>query len=148
MIRHARPTDAAAIHMLIKRAIQGTTPSDSSWLTDRMATETSLILIDLEDDQVVGAIVGQIILDEAEIHDVVIDRRFRQSGRATNLVQFFETDAMGRGATRFFLEVRADNLPARSLYEKLGYAVTTRRMNYYPDGEDALMMAKQQKQNT
>jgi len=147
MIRHAEPNDSTAIHRLIQHAIQGTSPTHSSWLTDRMASTTSLILVDVETDQVVGAIVGQIVLDEAEIHDVVIHDSFRQTGRATNLVQSFEKKAIDRGAGRFFLEVRADNTPARCLYEKAGYTITTRRTDYYPDGEDALMMTKTRKAN-
>jgi len=36
--------------------------------------------------------------------------------------------------------VRAGNLPARRLYEKLGYEVAGVRKRYYRDGEDGLIM--------
>ena len=40
-----------------------------------------------------------------------------------------------------FLEVRADNPAAQSLYERAGFSVITRRRGYYqPSGTDALVM--------
>jgi ribosomal protein S18 acetylase RimI-like enzyme len=48
--------------------------------------------------------------------------------------------AIQRGAVRSTLEVRAINLPAQHLYEKLGYEVVGRRRRYYRDGEDGLIM--------
>ena len=42
------------------------------------------------------------------------------------------------------LEVRASNVPAISLYEKLGFAEVGRRKNYYRNPrEDALIMRKE-----
>ena len=48
--------------------------------------------------------------------------------------------AMARGAATSTLEVRAGNLPAKRLYEKLGYEVAGVRKRYYRDGEDGLIM--------
>ena len=44
------------------------------------------------------------------------------------------------GAATSTLEVRAGNLPAKRLYEKLGYEVAGVRKRYYRDGEDGLIM--------
>jgi ribosomal-protein-alanine N-acetyltransferase len=47
----------------------------------------------------------------------------------------------GSGCTQFWLEVRASNSAARSLYEKLGFEVLGVRKNYYErPREDALVM--------
>ena len=48
--------------------------------------------------------------------------------------------AVAREAVSSTLEVRAGNLPAKRLYEKLGYEVTGVRKRYYRDGEDGLIM--------
>jgi ribosomal-protein-alanine N-acetyltransferase len=40
------------------------------------------------------------------------------------------------------LEVRVSNSPAQNLYKKLGFFELQRRKAYYPDGEDAIVMAK------
>ncbi len=39
-----------------------------------------------------------------------------------------------------FLEVSENNMPARRLYEKSGFAIISRRKKYYPDNSDALIM--------
>jgi len=44
--------------------------------------------------------------------------------------------------TECFLEVRVSNHPAVNLYEKLGFTNVNRKLGYYMDGEDALVMAK------
>ena len=46
------------------------------------------------------------------------------------------------------LEVRADNVPARALYERRGYDVLNLRRGYYQPGNvDALVMRKMLAQN-
>ena len=50
-------------------------------------------------------------------------------------------EARRRGATELFLEVRADNPVARTLYESLGFTeIGVRRGSYQPDGVDAIAM--------
>ena len=48
--------------------------------------------------------------------------------------------ADARQATRATLEVRASNVAAQRLYEKLGFEVAGLRRRYYRDGEDGLIM--------
>jgi ribosomal protein S18 acetylase RimI-like enzyme len=50
-------------------------------------------------------------------------------------------EAKSRGAREVFLEVRADNPVARSLYDSLGFEQIAVRARYYqPDGVDAHIM--------
>ena len=52
--------------------------------------------------------------------------------------------SLGEGATRCYLEVRASNVAARGLYEKLGFQLDGLRKNYYTTAagrEDALLMS-------
>jgi ribosomal-protein-alanine N-acetyltransferase len=46
-------------------------------------------------------------------------------------------------AKQAFLEVRVSNMPAISLYKKLGFKVTRTIHGYYSDGEDAYVMSKE-----
>ena len=46
----------------------------------------------------------------------------------------------GRRGPQFDAGVHAGNLPAKRLYEKLGYEVTGVRKRYYRDGKDGLIM--------
>ena len=50
-------------------------------------------------------------------------------------------EADRRGVTQVFLEVRADNPPARGLYASLGFEEIAVRPHYYqPDDVDAVVM--------
>lgn len=46
-------------------------------------------------------------------------------------------------AKECYLEVRESNLPAVTLYKKLGFEIARTIRNYYADGEDAYLMAKE-----
>ncbi len=41
------------------------------------------------------------------------------------------------------MEVSVKNIPARGLYEKLGFRKVGIRKRYYPDGSDAILMEKE-----
>ena len=81
-----------------------------------------------------------LLLDEAHIATVASHPDWRGCGLGQWLMLALLDAAMARGAASSTLEVRAGNLPARHLYEKLGYEVTGVRKRYYRDGEDGLIM--------
>ena len=81
-----------------------------------------------------------LLLDEAHIATVASHPAWRGCGLGQRLMLALLDAAMARGAASSTLEVRAGNLPARRLYEKLGYEVTGVRKRYYRDGEDGLIM--------
>jgi ribosomal protein S18 acetylase RimI-like enzyme len=57
------------------------------------------------------------------------------------LVEAVLIEARQRLVSSIFLEVRADNDPARGLYSSLGFREIDRRGGYYqPDGVDAIVM--------
>jgi ribosomal-protein-alanine N-acetyltransferase len=94
-----------------------------------------------EDEEICGFILTRAAADEAEIITIAVGPDHRQQGLASKLLE--EASAhMGRlGAARMFLEVAAQNLPARKLYEKYGFREVGRRKAYYDDGDDALVLA-------
>jgi len=55
------------------------------------------------------------------IHDVVVDARFRGRGIGRALFAEIEAIAAARGACKVTLEVLSGNAPARALYASLGY---------------------------
>jgi ribosomal-protein-alanine N-acetyltransferase len=78
---------------------------------------------------------------EMHILNLVTAPGFRRQGLARLLL----ADAIGRqrhrGLERVFLEVRTGNGPAIALYRSHGFDLIGLRKRYYPDGEDALVMA-------
>ena len=78
----------------------------------------------------------------ADLMTVVVAPRHRGSGLGGRLLDELERRAEDGGAEAMMLEVRADNTPARALYDRRGYAVLSTRRRYYPGGVDALVMRK------
>jgi ribosomal protein S18 acetylase RimI-like enzyme len=68
----------------------------------------------------------------------------RRRGIARRLVAALLDEAVRRGATEAFLEVRVDNHPARELYRSEGFAEIGVRQGYYDAGRiDAVTMRKE-----
>lgn len=83
--------------------------------------------------------------DEGEITNVAVHPHYRRKGVASCLLQQLLQQAKERGATHIFLEVRSSNEGARTLYEKLGFAVCGVRKNFYQKPtEDACVMVLDQ----
>lgn len=91
-----------------------------------------------------GLLVGYIcpmqLLDEGHILNVAVDPDLRGSGAGRMLVQQVLDDCRAAGASFVSLEVRESNLPAITLYRKMGFVEMGKRKRYYENGEDALMM--------
>ncbi len=92
-----------------------------------------------------GFALGRVVADEAELVTIAVDPGARRPGSGHALLAAFEADAKARGAGRAFLEVGADNAPARALYRAAGWTETGRRKGYYTrdtGSVDAVTMAK------
>ena len=88
-----------------------------------------------------GFIVYRATCDEAEIITIGVHPDARRTGIAAAMLGIVEGDLKKRGIKHIFLEVAADNAPARSLYTGNGYKQISVRPKYY-DGVDAIMMRK------
>jgi ribosomal-protein-alanine N-acetyltransferase len=106
----------------------------------QMANGKELFAIDHRPSPILAYGGFWLLLDEAHIATVASHPDWRGCGLGQWLMLALLDAAMARGAATSTLEVRAGNLPARRLYEKLGYEVTGLRKNYYRDGEDGLIM--------
>ena len=95
-----------------------------------------------------GEVIGYggfwLVLDEAHITSVTVDRAFRRQGYGRRLTEFLLDKAVRAGATIATLEVRTTNLPARNLYLSLGFHPVGIRKNYYARShEDAMVMIRE-----
>ncbi|MBC7725009.1 MAG: ribosomal protein S18-alanine N-acetyltransferase [Burkholderiaceae bacterium] len=78
---------------------------------------------------------------EADIQTIAVAESARRCGLGRLLVRSLITEARDRGAETLFLDVRADNPGAKSLYDDLGFKEIAVRPAYYqPDGVDAIVM--------
>ncbi len=88
-----------------------------------------------------GFIVYRTVCDESEIITIGVHPDARRTGIGIALIGVMEADLKKQGVKHIFLEVAADNAPARALYEQTGFVQVGVRPKYY-DGVDAIMMRK------
>lgn len=87
-----------------------------------------------------GFLFGRVIFDEAELLTLAVLPEARRRGLGRELAGGFVATSSARGAVTAFLEVAADNHPARQLYSRLGWREVGRRPRYYRRDLDALVM--------
>ena len=81
-----------------------------------------------------------LMADEAHIATIASHPDWRGCGLGLTLMLALLDVAQAAGACLSTLEVRAGNIPAQRLYEKLGFEIAGQRRHYYRDGEDGLIM--------
>lgn len=90
-------------------------------------------------------LLARAVAGEAEVLTLATHPSARRRGRARALLADFERQALARGADRAFLEVAADNAPARALYLSAGWREAGLRRGYYPragGAADAVVMER------
>lgn len=88
-----------------------------------------------------GFIVWRTVGDETEIITIGVAPSARGGGIAMALLGLMEIELNKNNVKKIFLEVSAENAPARALYEKMEYKQIGVRKKYY-DGVDAVIMQK------
>lgn len=141
-LRTATADDLGAIMALERVSF----PTDA-WSETLMAAELSSphgrYVVDVEAGRLAGyggvrAVQGAA---DADIQTIAIAEHARGTGRGRALLHALLAAARERGAREVFLEVRADNPVAESLYVSEGFTEIARRPRYYqPDDVDAVVM--------
>lgn len=144
-LRRAGPDDLDAV-----MAIETATFLSDGWTADGMLSELAnaqcyyLVAHRPEFPGVVEGYAGLFCprgAHEGDIQTIAVAESARRMGLGRVLMQSLVTEARKRGARQVFLEVRADNPGAKTLYESLGFAEIAVRTAYYqPDGVDAIVM--------
>src|SRR5437588_4685489 len=86
-------------------------------------------------DSIVAFILSRLVAGEAEILSVAIAPSRRGKGLGRQLLDHHLRRLAGLGARAVFLEVDANNVPARRLYQRAGFRSVGRRDGYYPTGQ-------------
>lgn len=97
----------------------------------------------LNDESVVGYFVASSVAGEVTLMNIAIAPEKQGQGLGRKLLQFLITFSRQNQEQEIWLEVRASNLGALSLYQQLGFAEVDRRKDYYPcqqGREDAIIM--------
>jgi ribosomal-protein-alanine N-acetyltransferase len=96
----------------------------------------------MEPPKLLGFAAFHRVIDEVELRNMAVDPEHRQQGVGQALLISAREHMLRDGAKRVFLEVRASNRPAQSLYYSIGFALHSVRKDYYREPqEDALVLA-------
>lgn len=118
------------------------------WSENSVASELknplALWLVAMEGETLAGYIGSQSVEGDADMMNVAVHPAFRRRGIAERLCLTLMGALKERGVHSLTLEVRASNMSAIALYEKLGFRQVGRRPGYYRHPkEDALIMRKE-----
>lgn len=106
-----------------------------------IALDTVKVWVVKKNGNLVGYALVQRVLEELELHTFAVDPECRRQGVGERLLRHMIYYALGQSIKNIFLMVRVSNLPARTLYTKLGFLPVGVRRGYYTDnGEDAIVM--------
>ena len=81
--------------------------------------------------QPIGFLVQQVVLDEAELIQILIDPLFCGRGFGSASLAHWHRGLALQGVSRVVLDVRQTNIPALALYQRSGYQSVGMRKNYY-----------------
>lgn len=141
-IRQMTEEDVAAVADLEEQNFSRPWSFDAFLKT--LSDENYIVMIAKDTDALLGYCVLLCTGEEADITNVCTAPEARGKGVATDMLAALMDAGRARGVTEFFLEVRESNVPARSLYTKLGFEEIGLRKNYYEEPkEHAVLMKKE-----
>ena len=131
------PDDLAALHA---RAFADQRPWTAAEFASLLASPHTLLVTDP-----MGFVLGRVLASEAEILTLAVDPAARRQGCARRMLDAFLVQSAHQAETAF-LDVAADNAPARALYKAAGFAETGRRKGYFArkagPAVDAILMTR------
>lgn len=102
---------------------------------------SATVFVALTDDKIIGFGGVQIVLDEAYITNVAVDKNFRKAGIGSMILDAIINHCTNEKCSFVSLEVRVSNVAAINLYEKYGFASQGIRKGFYSrPTEDANIM--------
>jgi ribosomal protein S18 acetylase RimI-like enzyme len=134
-VRPARGFDIGEVTKIAERT------HAARWSREAYAAEaerTDSIFLVADDGAVLGYAVARVFDAEVQLLDLAAREDGLGAGRA--LWAALAEAARARGAARMTLEVSAGNSRALLFYKRAGAVVVGRRVKFYNDGSDAILM--------
>lgn len=126
---------------------------DTAWSAETFWSELAvpgryyLVALDSEGDSGGDAVIGfaglAVLGAVADVQTIAVGPAARGRGLGRRLLAALVERAEAERVEGVMLEVRADNAPARALYESFGFEqISVRRGYYQPGGVDAVIMRR------
>lgn len=125
-----------------------TTDFDNFWsfdiLEEELECSNSYVIVARDINNTIVGFAGiKIILDEADIMNIVVKKDFRHNGIGSLLLENLINYSKNMNLKTITLEVNENNLSAIRLYDKFSFDKLGIRKKYYNGESDAIIMSKQ-----
>ena len=142
-VRQAERADLLAVHRIEQAAFPQPWPFDAF---EQYLGQQGFLVADM------GGIVGYVVADSVPNHgrplghikDIAVREQQRGQGVGSTLLERALAVLDARGVASVKLEVRESNATARRLYREFGFVHRRTVPRYYSDGEDALVLVRDQ----
>jgi len=117
------PEEMADLHRL-------SGPDQRPWTADeydRALADTNCVVV----TATAGFAIGTVVMDQAELHMIIVDQNSRRNGLGRALLAQFQKVCISKGAENIILEVSTENLAAKSFYMSSGFHQIGTRKQYY-----------------
>ena len=142
-MRAANPADLADVLTMERACYSDPWPASSFASLPANERVCFLVARDRESNALLGFAVAWHVMDEGELANLAVAPDHRRRGIGQALLEAVTTDALGRGTSQLYLEVRESNTAARQLYATAGFVEVGRRKQYYRRPlEDALILRR------
>ena len=120
---------------------------DNFWsydvLEEELECDNSYVIVAKADENTIVGFAGlKVILDEADIMNIVVKKDFRHNGIGSVLLENLINYSKDLNLKTITLEVNENNLSAIRLYDKFSFYKLGIRKNYYDGKSDAIIMSK------
>ena len=120
---------------------------DNFWsydvLEEELECDNSYVIVAKVDENTIVGFAGlKVILDEADIMNIVVKKDFRHNGIGSILLENLINHSKDLNLKTITLEVNENNLSAIRLYDKFSFDKLGIRKNYYDGKSDAIIMSK------
>ena len=140
-IAAALPADVDEIHDLEARALPN--PWRREFFDSELRGSGRYNLVARKHGRIVGYVFAMWFFDEMHVNKIAVEKSERRRGIAIRLMASCTEYAVMHGIRSISLEVRESNQGAQEFYRRLDFEPLYVRPRYYPDGEAAVIMARE-----
>ena len=142
-LRELEWTDLATLAALEQELFADDAWSEQTWWAELAGRPRRDYVVAVADGAILGYAGLDVSGDVADVMTVATAPTQQRKGIGRLLLDDLVRRAAVQGCAALLLEVRADNAPARNLYERNGFEVISVRRRYYQPGDvDALVMRR------
>jgi len=114
-------------------------PFSGRYLADLGKLYSETFLVAERNYEAIGYIVAKTNCSRAHILSIAVENKWRRKRIGFILLQMLIIKLKSKRINEIILEVEINNIPAKTLYERVGFKLIKEIKNYYLNGEDALV---------